>query len=144
VLDLCSATRSVLDGSEFFINENCCRNDRDIFALVSNKYQQKWNSSPPTVTNIVFSPQTTKYFSVATTESTENTASSSSPILVTLAIPMPAKLPCPTKLTSTGKNPAASSPPTVNINEPERESSEIKGMDQAREWEEGLRDHSPV
>lgn len=57
---------------------------------------------------------------------------------------MPAILPCPTNDALTGKNTAASSPPMVNSREPERSSAETVGMDQSREWLEGLSDHSPA
>jgi hypothetical protein len=56
----------------------------------------------------------------------------------------PAKLPCPAKVTCTGKKVPGSSPPTVNIKEPVRSSIEMSGMDQVREWVEGLSDHSPL
>lgn len=88
---------------------------------------------------------TTRYSSVVTTASTENAGSSPPPILLTVETPTPAKLPCPLKVTSTGKKAPASSPPTVNIREPERVSSNAvtKGIDQAREWDDGSRAHSP-
>lgn len=53
-------------------------------------------------------------------------------------------LPCPTKVTLTGKNEPGSSPPTVNSREPELSDGVTKGMDQSREWHEGLSDQSPV
>ena len=55
--------------------------------------------------------------------------------------PTPAKLSCPTKLTSTGKNAATSSPPTIKTNEPDfvvSAKGEMTGMDQASECEGGI------
>ena len=52
--------------------------------------------------------------------------------------PTLAKLPCPTKLTSTGKNIATLSPPTTNINKPDfivTAKGKMTGMDQASECE---------
>lgn len=89
---------------------------------------------------------TTKYPSVVTNESTEKSGNSDPSTFSTEATVIPAKLPWPMKLTSTGKKTPASAPPTLNIREPVLLSSEalMTGIDHAREWDELSRDQSPV
>ena len=82
----------------------------------------------------------TTYSSELTTASDENTTSSPPLVLVTLATSIPAKLPCATKATLTGKNAPTSSPPTLNSSVPERSSAEIRGIDHSRACVEGLSD----
>src|SRR5258705_13563170 len=78
---------------------------------------------------------TTKYPSVVMNESTENSGVPDPSAFSTEATVIPAKLPWPMKLTSTGKKTPASAPPTLNIREPVLLSSEalMTGIDHARE-----------
>ena len=86
-------------------------------------------------TSIETNLYTTKYSSVVMNESTENSGDPEPSNFSTEATTIPAKLPCPMKLTSTGKKMLASTPPTLKIKEPVLLSSEavMTGMDQARE-----------
>jgi hypothetical protein len=88
--------------------------------------------------------QTTKYSSAVTTESALKTTTSSPFTLPTFFTLIPARLPCPIKLTLTGKKAPASSPPTVNSSEPERSEGVMRGMDQLRACVVEERDHEPA
>jgi hypothetical protein len=87
--------------------------------------------------------QTTRYASLVSTDSSEKMTSSSVPVCFTVATRRPAILPWPTNETLTGKKAPGSSPPTVNSRDPEISDFEISGMDQSREWLDGLMDQSP-
>lgn len=97
-------------------------------------------------TTVALSAYTTRYSSAVTNASTEKSGDPSPLILSIDVTATPATLPCPMKLTSTGKNAPTSTPPTLNISEPDLDSSEgdTTGIDHARECEEGSRDHSAV
>ena len=92
-------------------------------------------NSPPHLQSLLL----TKYSSATTSLSTLYFTSPSSPSnLLHIITPTLAKLPCPTKLTSTRKNIATLSPPTMNINKPDfivTAKGKMTRMDQASECE---------
>lgn len=125
---------------------NACNSTMDVYRTCyhDHKYQRKFQVLDQRALvreDDKGEAHSTTYSSALTTASDENTTSSPF-TLVTLATPIPGKLPCATNPTLTGKNTPTSSPPTVNSSVPDRSSvsAEIRGIDQSSACVDGLKD----